>query len=52
MRFETRFGGELDERLLDRIYELHRDTFLRHGHEPYLTRAFFSAVARTPAATR
>ena len=22
--------------LLDRIYELHRDTFLRHGHEPYL----------------
>ncbi len=46
MRFETRFGGELDERLLDRIYELHRDTFLRHGHEPYLTRAFFGAVAR------
>ena len=33
--------------LLDRVYELHRDTFLRHGHEPYLTRAFFSEVART-----
>ncbi len=47
VRFETRFGGELDERLLDRIYELHRDTFLRHGHEPYLTRAFFGAVARS-----
>jgi predicted N-acyltransferase len=46
VRFETRFGGELDEALLDRIYALHRDTFLRHGHEPYLTRAFFSAVAR------
>src|SRR6266404_59780 len=28
------------------IYDLHRDTFVRHGHEPYLTRAFFSAVAR------
>jgi hypothetical protein len=47
VRFETRFGGELDERLLDRVYELHRDTFLRHGHEPYLTRAFFSEVARS-----
>ncbi|MFI4877811.1 MAG: GNAT family N-acetyltransferase [Steroidobacterales bacterium] len=47
VRFETRFGGELDERLLDRIYELHRDTFLRHGHEPYLTRACFGAVARS-----
>ena len=29
------------------VYELHRDTFLRHGHEPYLTRAFFSEIART-----
>jgi predicted N-acyltransferase len=46
VHFETRFGCELDEALLDRIYELHRDTFLRHGHEPYLTRAFFSEVAR------
>jgi uncharacterized protein len=47
VRFETRFGGELSEGLLDRVYELHRDTFLRHGHEPYLTRAFFSDAART-----
>jgi len=47
VHFETRFGAQLDERLLDRIYELHRDTFLRHGHEPYLTRAFFSEAART-----
>jgi predicted N-acyltransferase len=46
VRFETRFGGELDEALLDHIYALHRDTFLRHGHEPYLTRAFFSEIAR------
>jgi uncharacterized protein len=47
VRFETRLGGELEEALLDRIYELHRDTFLRHGHEPYLTREFFSEAART-----
>src|SRR5205807_449538 len=37
---------ELDEGLLERIYALHRDTFVRHGHEPYLTRAFFSEAAR------
>jgi uncharacterized protein len=47
VRFETRFGGELDECLLGHIYELHRDTFLRHGHEPYLTRSFFSEVAHS-----
>jgi uncharacterized protein len=45
VHFETRLGGELSEALLDRVYELHRDTFLRHGHEPYLTRTFFSDVA-------
>jgi uncharacterized protein len=47
VRFETRLGGELDDALIDRIYALHRDTFLRHGHEPYLTRAFFGEAART-----
>jgi hypothetical protein len=47
VRFQTRLGGELDDALLDHIYALHRDTFLRHGHEPYLTRAFFSEIART-----
>jgi predicted N-acyltransferase len=45
--FDTRMGLELDERTLDRVYAFHRDTFLRHGHEPYLTRAFFSEAART-----
>jgi uncharacterized protein len=45
--FETRMGPELDERTLDQVYAFHRDTFLRHGHEPYLTRAFFSEAART-----
>ena len=38
---ETLLGPELDRRAIDEIYDLHRDTFLRHGHEPYLTRAFF-----------
>src|SRR5262249_47957441 len=45
--FETRTGREADAALLDRIYALHRDTFLRHGHEPYLNRAFFGEIART-----
>jgi uncharacterized protein len=47
VHFETRHGGELDAALLDRIYALHRDTFLRHGHEPYLTREFFGEAARS-----
>ncbi|HVS76670.1 MAG TPA: GNAT family N-acetyltransferase, partial [Steroidobacteraceae bacterium] len=47
IRFETRYGGELDERLLDSVYAFHRETFLRHGNEPYLTREFFSEIART-----
>ena len=47
IRFETLLGGDLDERRLDLVYAFHRDTFLRHGHEPYLTREFFSEAART-----
>lgn len=45
--FQTRTGRDLDERTLDAVYAFHRETFLRHGHEPYLTRAFFSEAART-----
>ncbi|MGH8179710.1 MAG: GNAT family N-acetyltransferase [Steroidobacteraceae bacterium] len=47
IRFETRFGGELEPRLLDSIYAFHRETFLRHGNQPYLTREFFTEIART-----
>src|SRR5487761_203442 len=47
IRFETRFGGDLDARLLDSVYDFHRETFLRHGNEPYLTREFFSEITRT-----
>ena len=39
--FETLLGSDLQRKAVDEIYDLHRDTFLRHGHEPYLTRAFF-----------
>jgi uncharacterized protein len=47
IRFETHFGGTIDATLMDAVYGFHRDTFLRHGHEPYLTRAFFTEIART-----
>ncbi|MGH8170456.1 MAG: GNAT family N-acetyltransferase [Steroidobacteraceae bacterium] len=47
IRFETRFGADLDEPLLDSVYAFHRETFLRHGSEPYLTREFFSEIKRT-----
>jgi predicted N-acyltransferase len=45
--FDTLLGTGLDRAVLDEVYDLHRDTFLRHGHEPYLTRAFFHALPRT-----
>jgi len=44
--FETLLGGALDRKTIDEIYDLHRDTFLRHGHEPYLTRAFFRKLPK------
>lgn len=44
LRCDTLLGPELDRRALDQVYDLHRDTFLRHGHEPYLTREFFRAL--------
>jgi len=44
--FETWGGDALDEPRLDAVYALHRDTFLRHGHLPYLTREFFTHAAR------
>jgi predicted N-acyltransferase len=47
IHFETLMGGALDKRTLDTVYAFHRDTFLRHGHEPYLTREFFTQAART-----
>jgi predicted N-acyltransferase len=45
--FQTHSGSELEPRLLDQVYGFHQDTFLRHGHEPYLTREFFGEICRT-----
>ena len=47
VHFQTRTGAQLDPGTLARVYELHRDTFLRHGHEPYLSAEFFAQVVRT-----
>jgi predicted N-acyltransferase len=42
--FETLLGPDIPLNILDTAYLFHRQTFLRHGHEPYLTREFFRAV--------
>jgi len=47
IHFETRFGTDIEPDLLDTVYEFHRGTFLRHGHEPYLSREFFSEISRS-----
>jgi len=44
--FETLLGADLDRKSIDEVYDLHRDTFLRHGHEPDLSRAMFRALPR------
>ncbi len=44
--FETWGASTLDAPRLDAVHALHRDTFLRHGHLPYLTREFFTLAAR------
>ena len=47
--FETVSGERLGRSDVDEMYNLQRDTFLRHVNEPYLTRAFFQklpAIAR------
>ena len=49
IEFLTLRGDELDAELLERVFLLHEVTFIRHGHTPYLNRAFFSRVARTLA---
>ncbi len=42
----TLAGADLDDRLIDVIHGLHATTFARHGHAPYLNRAFFAELAR------
>ena len=40
-------GAELDAAEWQSVYALHADTFHRHGHEPYLSLAFFTELSRT-----
>jgi uncharacterized protein len=45
IEFEMRTGDQLDHAMLRSIYTLHEATFVRHGHEPYLSAEFFIQVA-------
>jgi predicted N-acyltransferase len=47
IRFRHYAGPELEDALLDRVYDLHANTFLARGQYPYLTREFFHQVRRT-----
>jgi uncharacterized protein len=51
IEFRTLRGDELSEELIERVFRLHEVTFLRHGHTPYLNRAFFQRIARSLAAS-
>lgn len=44
--YVTLHGPDFTPPLLDRVYALHRETFRRHGHEPYLRRDFFALAAQ------
>jgi predicted N-acyltransferase len=41
IEFRTLRGGEIDRSLWQTLYGFHADTFLRHGHTPYLSLGFF-----------
>lgn len=47
IEFDFLDGGEADAALLDSVYGFYTDTYLKRGRTPYLTRSFFSEVART-----
>jgi predicted N-acyltransferase len=44
IRFETLRGRQIGTQVIDEVFDLHRQTFLRHHNEPYLTRACFQAL--------
>jgi len=46
IHFETLHGGQIDASAWRRIHALHADTFLRHGHTPYLGVEFFIEISR------
>ena len=45
IRFETLYGSTITAAQLDAVYAFHQQTFVRHGHEPYLNREFFTQIA-------
>jgi predicted N-acyltransferase len=46
IRFDTLTGAQIGARDIDEAFNLHRDTFLRNGNEPYLNRPCFQALPR------
>lgn len=47
IRFETLHGGDIDRALWDTLFGFSATTFERHGHEHYLTAAFFHRVSQS-----
>ena len=45
IEFDTRLGDEMDAAGWRTVFEFYADTFLRHGHEPYLNLKFFQLIA-------
>jgi predicted N-acyltransferase len=45
IEFRTLTGAQLTPSILDVVYAFHAGTFARHGHEPYLSRDFFTQIA-------
>jgi predicted N-acyltransferase len=45
IHFQTLHGDEMDTAQIDLAHALHRRTFVARGNEPYLSRAFFRAIA-------
>jgi uncharacterized protein len=44
VEFDTRLGGEMDDKLWRTVFEFYADTFYRHGHDPYLNLRFFKLI--------
>jgi hypothetical protein len=44
IKFDTLHGGEMNASLWKIVYGFYEDTFLRHGHEPYLNLSFFKQI--------
>lgn len=49
--FHTLHGADLDDALLETIYQLHAETFARYGSTPYLNADFFGHLARAMPAS-